>query len=74
VTHGIRLNDLVGVEFRVGEVRLRGICLCEPCTHLAKLSFPETLEGLAHKGGLRAQILSAGKMRVGDRVERLDSD
>ncbi len=69
VTTGVRLNDLVGKDFKVGEVRIRGIRLCEPCTYLAKISFPETLNGLVHKAGLRAQILSEGQIRVGDRIE-----
>ena len=71
VTKGIRLNELVGQEFQVGEIRIRGLRLCEPCSHLAKTSFPEVLKGLVHKGGLRAQILSAGEIRVGDKVERI---
>jgi MOSC domain-containing protein YiiM len=69
VTRGIRLNDLVGREFYAGEVRIRGMRLCEPCNHLAKNSFPEALKGLAHRGGLRAQILSKGEIRVGDQVK-----
>ncbi len=68
VTSGVQLNELVGQEFRLGEVRVRGIRLCEPCSHLAKTTFPETLKGLVHKGGLRAQILSEGEIRVGDQV------
>ena len=66
VTEGVDLNALVGREFYLGEVRLRGIRLCEPCTHLSKASFPETLKGLVHKGGLRAQILSEGNIHTGD--------
>lgn len=68
VTEGVDLNLLVGREFVVGAVRLRGVRLCEPCTYLAKISFPETLRGLVHKGGLRAQILSEGIIRVGDAI------
>ena len=68
MTEGVSLNELAGREFYVGEVRIRGICLCEPCTYLAKISFPETLKGLVHKGGLRAQILSEGLIRVGDAI------
>ncbi|MSU21456.1 MAG: MOSC domain-containing protein [Pedosphaera sp.] len=68
VTEGVRVNSLVGIEFYVGKVRIRGIRLCEPCNHLAKISFPETLEGLVHKGGLRAQVLSEGLIRVGDAI------
>src|SRR5260370_20996415 len=66
VTEGVDLNALVGREFQVGQVRLRGIRLCEPCTHLAKGSFPESLKGLAHNGGLRAQILSEVNIHTGD--------
>ena len=68
VTEGVSLNNLVGREFYVGEVRIRGIRLCEPCNYLAKISFPETLKGLVHKGGLRAQVLSEGLIRVGDTI------
>jgi hypothetical protein len=66
VTAGVDLNALVGKEFYIGPVRMRGIRLCEPCTHLAANSFPETLKGLVHKGGLRAQILSEGDICAGD--------
>ena len=73
VTEGVRLNNLVGIEFYIGEVRIRGIRLCEPCKYLAKISFPETLEGLVHKGGLRGQVLSEGLIRVGDAIRVIES-
>jgi MOSC domain-containing protein YiiM len=69
VTRGIPLNHLVGREFRVGEVTLRGLHLCEPCTHLERLSQRGVLRGLIHRGGLRAQILTDGMIRVGDDVQ-----
>lgn len=69
VTRGVPLNHLVGREFRVGEVTLRGVRLCEPCSHLEELSSRKVLPGLVHRGGLRAQILIDGVIRVGDRVE-----
>jgi MOSC domain-containing protein YiiM len=69
ITAGIRLNALVGREFQVGEVRLRGVELCEPCLHLTKqYGEPRLLRALVHRGGLRAAILSAGVIRVGDPV------
>ena len=71
VTEGVDLNALVGREFLAGEVRLRGIRLCEPCNYLAKTTFPETLRGLVHKGGLRAQIVTGGSIRMGDAVVAL---
>ena len=64
VTRGVPLNHLVGREFRAGEVTLRGIRLCEPCSHLEQLSHPGVLHGLIHRGGLRAQILTEGTIRV----------
>jgi MOSC domain-containing protein YiiM len=69
VTEGVDLNALVGKDFRVGSVRIRGIRLCEPCAHLATTSYPEALLGLVHKGGLRAQILSEGQIHVGDLIQ-----
>jgi MOSC domain-containing protein YiiM len=68
VTEGVDLNALVGKEFFVGEVRLLGMRLCEPCHYLAKTTFPEVLAGLVHRGGLRARIVTEGDVRVGDDV------
>ena len=69
VTRGVSLNSLVGVEFYIGDVKVRGIRLCEPCTHLEQLTGKRVMEALVHKGGLRAQILTAGKIRVGDTIK-----
>ena len=66
VSEGVDLNSLVGKDFTIGSVRMRGIRLCEPCNYLAKNSFAAVLQGLVHKGGLRAQILSEGVIQVGD--------
>jgi MOSC domain-containing protein YiiM len=68
VTRNVPLNHLVGREFRVAEVRLRGLSLCEPCAHLARLSDKRVLPGLVHRGGLRAQILTEGFIRANDSV------
>jgi MOSC domain-containing protein YiiM len=68
VTRNLALNHLVGREFSVGRVRLRGLMLCEPCKHLANLTTTELSNALVHRGGLRCQILSEGVMRVGDEI------
>lgn len=65
VTRGVPLNHLVGKEFMVGDVKVRGLKLCEPCSHLQRLSHEKVLPGLVHRGGLRAQILTEGIIRVG---------
>jgi MOSC domain-containing protein YiiM len=66
VTRGIALNHLVEQEFRIGDVVLRGTRLCEPCAHLEKLTVKGALRGLIHRGGLRAEIVKGGMVRVGD--------
>jgi MOSC domain-containing protein YiiM/sugar phosphate isomerase/epimerase len=68
VTSGVRLGELAGREFRVGEVTLRGIRLCQPCAYLESLTVPGVLAALVNRGGLRAQILTEGVIRVGDPV------
>jgi MOSC domain-containing protein YiiM len=68
VTRNVPLNHLVDREFAIGEVRIRGIRLCEPCDHLQKLTGKPLIRGLLHRGGLRAQILTAGTIHVGDEV------
>jgi MOSC domain-containing protein YiiM len=52
----------------VGDIRLRGVRLCEPCAHLAKVLTPKVIPALVHKAGLRAQILAGGALRIGDAV------
>ena len=66
VTRGIALNHLVGRDFQIGAVKAHGIRLCEPCDHLQRLTGRQLIEGLRHRGGLRAQILTPGPIRVGD--------
>jgi MOSC domain-containing protein YiiM len=68
LTRGVPLNHLVGKEFIVGQVKLRGVRLCEPCGHLEKLTVHGIQKGLCHRGGLRAQILQGGTLRVGDAI------
>lgn len=67
VTRDVRLNDLVGKRFRVGEVECYGARLCEPCAHLERLTGLSP-SALAHRGGLRADVLSGGEIAVGDAV------
>jgi mannose-6-phosphate isomerase-like protein (cupin superfamily) len=67
-TRGVPLNHLVGREFFVGEVRLRGIRLCEPCGHLETMTTAGVRNALMHRAGLRASIVRGGTIRVGDPV------
>ncbi len=65
LTRGVALNDLVGKEFTVGDVRLRGIRLCHPCDHLEAMTYKGVKEGLTMRGGLRAEIVRGGVLRPG---------
>lgn len=71
LTRGVRLNDLVGQRFRVGELECRGIELCEPCVTLEAMTEPGVIKGLVHRGGLNAEIVVGGELRPGDAVTPL---
>jgi MOSC domain-containing protein YiiM len=68
VVSGIDLDALIGRRFRVGDVLCRGARRCEPCVHLQRLTRPGVLRGLVHRGGLRADVLEGGEIRIGDEV------
>ncbi|MFF3837375.1 MOSC domain-containing protein [Streptomyces sp. NPDC001930] len=68
VSRGIRLNPLVDQEFTIGTVILRGLKLSEPCTRLEQLVRPGLIRGLLHRGGLRAEVIRGGTIRIGDRI------
>ncbi len=70
---GVRLNDLIGTRFRIGEVECYGVALCEPCRHLEQLTRPGIVKELVHRAGITADILTDGTISIGDTVERLRS-
>ena len=70
LTRGVDLNALVGQRFTVGTVECEGIELCEPCGHLQSLTRPGVLRGMVHRAGLRADIIGAGHIAVGDKITR----
>ena len=72
ITKGIKLNDLVGKRLLVGNVEIEGIDLCRPCRHLTEMLDQENiLKEFLRKGGLRCQILSSSKIKVGDTIKVL---
>ena len=68
VVRGVRLNDLIGKRFRVGDVECLGVEICEPCLHLQSLTRPGLIKDMIHRGGLNADILTDGQISVGDVV------
>jgi MOSC domain-containing protein YiiM len=74
VTRGVRLNALVGQEFVIGAVRFRGVELCEPCGKLARylaggaMTRATFVREFVHRCGLRADVISSGIIRIGDKL------
>jgi MOSC domain-containing protein YiiM len=74
VTRGVALAELVGKRFRVGGALLQGLKPWPPCSHLAQLvGSRDILPGLAHCGGIGAEVLSDGQIQVGDAIELVDA-
>ena len=72
ITKGIKLNDLIGKKFLIGNVKVEGIDLCRPCKHLTEmLNQDNILKEFLRRGGLRCQILSSSKIQVDDRIKIL---
>jgi MOSC domain-containing protein YiiM len=69
VTRGIPLERLIGRRFRVGNALCVGIRPCTPCNHLESLTRAGVRGALSGRGGLRADIVESGPIRVGDAIE-----
>ncbi len=68
VTRGIRLNDLVGVRFAIGDAIVEGTRLCEPCAYLRRLLGDRILPDMVGRAGLRTWIVNRATVRLGDRI------
>ena len=67
ITKDIKLNDLLSKEFYIGEIKLKAHDLCRPCKYLEqKLKQKNIIKEFLRKGGIRCEILSSGKISVGD--------
>ena len=65
ITERLDLNALIGEEFVIQGIRFRGTEECKPCYWMDQAFGPGTEELLRGRGGLRAMILSDGKLSVG---------
>ena len=72
VTRGVDLDALIGARFFIGDVECVGIRDCPPCAHLEALTAGGVHNGLKGIGGVRADIVTGGTVRVGDAVSRSD--
>ena len=69
ITKGVKLNNLVGKKFHIGEVKVEGIDLCRPCRHLCEVLHQDNIiKEFLRRGGLRCQILSSSSIEVGNKI------
>ncbi len=66
IVSGVELNALIGAEFEVQGVQFFGAAHCKPCAWMDHAFAPGAEKFLAQRGGLRARIVSDGRIRVGD--------
>jgi MOSC domain-containing protein YiiM len=71
VTEGVDLDALVGKTFAIGDVTLLGVRDCPPCAYLEGLTRPGVKDALEGGGGLRAEVVRDGVVRVGDDVREV---
>lgn len=64
VIEGADLNTLVGQEFEIQGVRFRGMAECSPCHWMDNAFAPGAEHFLQQRGGLRAKILTDGKLHA----------
>ncbi len=72
VVRGIELNDLIGLEFGIGDARMRGQRICSPCAYIGRLNNrPGLFAGLAGRGGIRVSVVGSGTIQLGDEIRIL---
>ncbi|HTV43021.1 MAG TPA: hypothetical protein VMF08_20825 [Candidatus Sulfotelmatobacter sp.] len=64
VIEGVDLNSLIGAEFELQGVKFRGMAHCKPCYWMDHAFASGAEQFLQNCGGLRAQILTGGKLCV----------
>ena len=65
IVSGVDVNALIGEEFELQGVRFRGTAHCRPCYWLDQAFAPGTEAWLKGNGGLRAKILTSGRLTTG---------
>jgi len=67
ITSGVDLNEWIGEEFEIQGVHFRGVEECKPCHWMDETFTVGAEKFLKGQGGLRAMILTDGKLRASNR-------
>ena len=70
---GINLCELIGKQFRIGEVVFEGMAHCNPCTWLDAVIEKGTYREMKGRGGLRAKVITSGHLSLGEATLYSDS-
>ena len=65
IISGINLCELIGKEFRIGDVVFEGMAHCNPCTWMDAIIEKGTYREMKGRGGLRAKVLRGGTLTLG---------
>ncbi len=74
VVSGINLLALKGQRFRLGSALLLATGECHPCSRMEEILGTGGYNAVRGHGGITAQIVAAGQVRLGDAVSRVDDE
>ena len=66
---GLNVLALREREFRLGTALLRGTGICAPCSRMTEAFGPGGYNAVRGHGGITAEVLEPGTVRLGDRME-----
>jgi MOSC domain-containing protein YiiM len=65
---GMKLNELIGRNLRIGQILVRVESKCNPCKKMEKKIGPGAKNAMDDKGGIRCRIIEDGALHVGDKI------
>ena len=65
IISGIHLNSLIKQRFKIGDIEFEGIEHCSPCTWMNAVMKKGVYTQMIGRGGLRARVISPGKLSLG---------
>ena len=71
ITRGVRLEELEGTRFKIGEAVLEYDRPRPPCRHVQELTEPGMTKALKRRGGICARVVEGGAIRADDTIEVL---